>query len=109
MNGAIRSGSPLPCRSRSAGRHEVRRVKDGGLTGLTIDQQTGAISGTAPQVDKDTDCTVTVKVTYPDGTAEEKAVKVTVKTCRPLLEPMILRISRVRGKAWSDGEGSPDG
>ncbi|MDU6076844.1 MAG: YPDG domain-containing protein, partial [Bifidobacterium breve] len=58
-------------------------AKDGGLTGLTIDQQTGAISGTAPQVDKDTDYTVTVKVTYPDGTAEEKAVKVTVKNAKP--------------------------
>ncbi|MFB1412613.1 Rib/alpha-like domain-containing protein, partial [Bifidobacterium sp. 2450] len=45
--------------------------------------QTGAISGTAPQVDKDTDYTVTVKVTYPDGTAEEKAVKVTVKNAKP--------------------------
>ena len=58
-------------------------AKDGGLTGLTIDQQTGVISGTAPQVDKDTDYTVTVKVTYPDGTAEEKAVKVTVKNAKP--------------------------
>ena len=74
-------------------------AKDGGLTGLTIDQQTGAISGTAPQVDKDTDYTVTVKVTYPDGTAEEKAVKVTVKNVPTAAE--------THDPSYKPGQGKP--
>lgn len=49
------------------------------LKDLKIDEKTGAITATAGKVEKDTEYTVTVKVTYPDGTSESKPVKVTVK------------------------------
>ncbi|WP_418969264.1 Rib/alpha-like domain-containing protein [Alloscardovia omnicolens] len=83
-----------------------------GITGLKIDAS-GKITGTAPQVDKDTPYTVKVTVTYPDGTKDIVDAPITVKNVldpAPSYADTVVKAGEtVKVKPSNSGDAYPEG